>query len=349
MGIDSTRGVRAGVLALVALIVSGQARAAGTLYFSQIFNPTLSDGGMARGSTAGGAFTPLADVGGGLRGAAVDATNGKLYWTDVDNDEIVRADLDGGNPVAIVTNADILMQFPLRIVVDPAGGKIYWGDSSTPGIYRANLDGSNPALWIATNFAGGLFIDLDHGKLYWTSLDGVGTTRVIERANLNGSLPENLVAGEEPADVAVDPAGGKVYWTDFVGDAVKRSNLNGSNVETLYPVGANLNPGGIALDVANGKVYWGQNVSGPNPYVGKIMRMDLDGANPVDVISDPDIGSIGSLVLAAPEPASAACAISALAAVAALRARKSGVQAASTLRARSNEGSAGTRWRARTW
>jgi hypothetical protein len=106
-----------------------------------------------------------------------------------------------------------------------------------------------------------------------------------------------------------------------VNDVVKRSNLNGSSVEPLYPVGANLNPNGIALDLANGKVYWGQDVSGPSPYVAKIMRMGLDGSNPVDVITSPDLGTITQLVFVTPEPGSALGAGAALAVVAALRAR----------------------------
>lgn len=311
----------AGWIGLALCVGGASARAAGTLYFSELYNPTFDDGNLRRSTTSGGAAPILASPGGGLRGVAVDAVHSKLYWTDRDVDAIYRANLDGSAAVAIVTLADILLVTPQAIRVDPLGETIYWGELSG-SIYRADLDGSNPAPLITTSFAGGLDLDLDHGKVYWTSNDGAGSTRVIRRANLDGSVVETLVTGREASDLAVDAAGGKLYWTDFVNDIVARSNLNGSGFESLYEVGANDNPGGIALDLEDGKVYWGQDISGPSPYLGKIMRMNLDGSEQENVLSGSAIGSVVDIALVVPEPGATLAGFAALAALAARSRRK---------------------------
>lgn len=311
----------AGWIGLALCAGSASARAAGTLYFSEVFNPTFDDGHVRRTTTSGGAAPILASPGGGLRGVAVDEVHSKLYWTDVDADVIYRANLDGSGAVPIVTLADILLSFPYAISVDPIGGRIYWGELSG-SIYRADLDGSDPAPLVTTTFAGGLDLDLEHGKLYWTSNDGAGDTRVIRRANLDGSVVETLVNGREPSDLAVDATGGKLYWTDYVNDIVARSNLNGSGFEPLFEVGANDNPGGIELDLEDGKVYWGQDLSGPSPYLGKIMRMNLDGSEQEDVLAGSAIGSIGSIALVVPEPGATLGGFTVLAVLAARRRRR---------------------------
>lgn len=310
-----------GWLGLALCAGSASARAAGTLFFSEVFNPTFGDGNVRRSTTSGGAAPILASPGGGLRGVAVDEVHSKLYWTDVNADAIYRADLDGSAAAPIVTLADILLSFPYAISVDPVGGRIYWGELGG-SIYRADLDGSNPAPLLTTSFAGGLDLDRERGKVYWTANDGAGSARVIRRANVDGSVVETLVSGREPSDLAVDATGGKLYWTDYANDIVARSNLNGSGFEILYEVGANLNPGGIVLDLDDGKVYWGQDISGPSPYLGKIMRMNLDGSDPEDVLSGSAIGSIVAIARVVPEPGASLGGLGGLVGLAALAARR---------------------------
>ena len=85
--------------------------------------------------------------------------------------------------------------------------------------------------------------------------------------NLDGSNTEILVEGYGPPgwawiiDITLDVARGKIYWTteishgDYLSFIVSRSDLDGSNAETLF----NELSGGIrdsALDLVRGKVYW---------------------------------------------------------------------------------------------
>lgn len=269
----------AGALVLGALAAPRPVQAEGVLYFGDIFNPTFSDGWLRRVNTDGTGLETLVTTGGGLRGVSLDPGGGKVYWTNVDTDKIRRANLDGSNPEDLITTG---LAFPMSIDVDLAGGMLYWGDQSLDQIGRAGLNGSGAGPLVSTPFGGGVAVDSINEKVYWTTAL-TGSEGDIMRANLDGTNVETVLTGvDKPARIALDVTGGKIYWTDFVVDVVRRSNLNGSGVEDLFVVGANLNPGGIALDLDGGKVYWGQSVTTNRE---KIMRMNLDGSNPEDVIS----------------------------------------------------------------
>ncbi len=287
------------LLAAAVLLAAATANAQETLYFADIFNPSFSDGYLRKVNTDGSGLQTLVNTGGGLRGVAVDRFAGKVYWTDVDDDAIRRANLDGSGAEDLVTAG---LAFPKVIDLNLLTGKLYWGDQTLGQIGSADLDGSNAAPLLSTNFSSGLAVDPVNGKLYWSAyIDGPPWDQgEILRANLDGSGVETVVTGAgKPANIALDIAAGKVYWTDYAFDVVRRANLDGSDVEDLFIVGDNLNPGGIALDLPEGKVYWGQDVSYP-PYVGKIMRMNLDGSNQEDVATD--LGMVTDLALPAPLP-----------------------------------------------
>ncbi len=285
------------LLVVNTLLVSAPAGAQETIYFADIFNPSFSSGYVRKVESDGSGLQTLVNVGGGMRGVAVDEQAGKIYWTDVNGDVIRRGNLNGSGAEDIVTEG---LLFPKTIDLDLLGGKLYWGDQSLGQIGRANLDGSDAGPILSTSFASGLAVDAANRKIYWSAavVGSGGHDGEILRADLDGANVETIVTGVgKPADIAIDIAGGKVYWTDYANDVVRRANLNGSGVEDLYIVGANLNPGGIGLDLREGKVYWGQDVA-TSPYVGKIMRMNLDGSDQESVAGN--LGMVDDLALPAP-------------------------------------------------
>jgi DNA-binding beta-propeller fold protein YncE len=269
------------------LLSSTFAFADGILYYADIFNPDMSYGSIRRVNTDGTGLVTLIDVGGGLRGMDVDVAGGKLYWSDVNNYVIARANLDGTNPENLVTTG---LEFASDVAVHGPSNRLYWGDQVANYIGVANLDGSNPQLLIEVPFHRGLTVDPVNEKLYWSTSDTMFKGR-IQRCNLDGTNMQTVVSSQQsefkPASIAIDPDGGKIYWTDYVVDVVRRSNLDGTEIEDLWYAGANFNPRGITLDVAAGKVYWGQDLafSGPD---GVIKRMNLDGGDPHTAI--PDLG-----------------------------------------------------------
>jgi DNA-binding beta-propeller fold protein YncE len=290
----TSRAISAAATLAASMCLAAPALAGGTLYYADIFNPDPTYGSIKKVNSDGTGLVPLIDVGGGLRGIDVDVAGGKIYWTDVNNFAIRRANLDGSNPEDLITSG---LEFPMNIAVHAASGKFYWGDISAGYIGIANLDGSSPEVLINTNFHWGLAIDETGGKLYWSTSDTQFKGRIL-RANLDGSSVEIIVSNLEtefkPAHVALDVAGGKIYWTDYVVDIVQRSNLDGSNIEPLFVVGGNFNPRGIVVDPAAGKVYFGQDTDFKLP-LGAIIRMNLDGSLPEYV--ETNLGLVNYLVL----------------------------------------------------
>ncbi len=292
----TARALIAGAVATLCGSASAQ------LYFSDLFNPDFETGHINRVNTNGTGFQELLSTGGGIRGLGVDIGAGKMYWADVNNLVIRRADLDGnGQEDLINLPGGEEPAFPSALALH--NGKLYWGDQTLGTMNRANLDGSDAEVLFATPFHRGLTIDQVNGKMYWsTSISDVKGE--IWRANLDGTGRELVVSSLDaqfkPNKIALNVAGGKIYWTDYVVDIVRRSNLDGSGIETLYTPPFNRNPQGITLDLQAGVVYWGQDIE-IDGHTGKIMAMNLDGSNAHDFLGG--FGHINEIVYAVPEPA----------------------------------------------
>ena len=72
----------------------------------------------------------------------------------------------------------------------------------------------------------------------------------------------------------------KIYWSDLGAEKIRRSNLDGSQVENLVTVGS---PLALALgDLAGGKIYWTEDV------LGKIQAFDLDRSQVEDLVTGLD-------------------------------------------------------------
>ena len=82
------------------------------------------------------------EVGGGLRGIAVDVSSNSLFWTDVDSDRIERVDLNApsGASSGVVTTG---LAFPQDLDLSVSAGKLFWAELRTQSVVEAsNLDGS---------------------------------------------------------------------------------------------------------------------------------------------------------------------------------------------------------------
>ena len=121
---------------------------------------------------------------------AVDAWDGKIYWTENERriGKIRRADLDGANAEDVVTGLDK----PTYIDIDMSGGKIYWVEDRPGKIRRANLDGTD-IKDVVTGFIWsiGISLDVQGRKIYWTNT----LEKKIQRADLDGANVEDVITG----------------------------------------------------------------------------------------------------------------------------------------------------------
>jgi DNA-binding beta-propeller fold protein YncE len=93
--------------------------------------------------------------------------------------------------------------------------------------------------------------------------------------NPDGSGLTEVIPGVDAGAIALDLLNGKMYYADWVG-GVFSANLDGSGILNIYNALDGIFVWGIAVDPDAGKVY----VSDKSNL--KIVRMNLDGSEPVD-------------------------------------------------------------------
>ena len=153
---------------------------------------------------------------------------------------------------------------------------IYWSDVGNKSIMRSDLDGNDIDTIINNDLIQPyelLFIDSEK-KLVWC--DGTGK---IEIANLDGSQRTVIqdFGLNDPRGLAYSPQLNKLYWTELGNSCIKRSNMDGSQIETL--IEDVQEPHGLAIDTLDNKIYWADRMT------NKIQRSDLNG-NQVETILD---------------------------------------------------------------
>jgi hypothetical protein len=169
-----------------------------------------------------------------------------------------------------------------------ATGRLFVLDLSGGRVFSMNPDGSDSrTLVTGCRLPDGIAVDLEAGHLYWTDM-GVPDRNdgKIERADLDGANRKTIIpegATFTPKQMHLDKKNGKLYWSDREGMRVMRSNLDGSEIETLVEAGhgegdrSNLSNWcvGIAVDTDHGHIYWTQK--GPDKGErGRIFRANIE-------------------------------------------------------------------------
>jgi len=168
-------------------------------------------------------------------------------------------------------------------------GQLYFLEASDGRILSVNGDGSDRKVIVrGCRVPDGIAVDLEAGHIYWTNM-GIPTRNdgSIERADLDGQNRVTIIGEGEtftPKQLQLEKKSGKLYWCDREGMRVMRSNLDGSNIETLVDASnGDARPGpdltkwcvGIAVDPDRGQIYWSQK--GPdNAGKGRIFRVNID-------------------------------------------------------------------------
>jgi len=234
-------------------------------------------------------------------GIAVDVEQGHIYWTNmggpkVNDGSIERADLDGGNRMAIIPPGGTFT--PKQIHLDKANGKLYWSDREGMRVMRANLDGSQIETLVDTSqgdprpgrdakkWCVGITVDPTRGQIYWTQKgpDNAEQGRLL-RAGIQIPKGENAANRSdievffdhlpEPIDLELDLDSRVLYWTDR-GDPPRGNTVNRASVDAKPEkpeiVFDHLMEGiGIALDIAGNRMFM-------TDLAGSVYSASLDGS-----------------------------------------------------------------------
>jgi DNA-binding beta-propeller fold protein YncE len=236
--------------------------AAGRIYWANwgnvIEDPGQPDNNHGTGTTiswanldgSGGDTLPLNTVS-GPHGLAIDPVAGKIYWTNVNDNTIDYANLNGSGETALNTTNATVSQ-PRGLAIDPVTRRIYWAnwqDGTGTTISYADLDGSGGGDLMTDGATvdgpEGVALDLGAGRIYWGNFTDDPIGQRIAYASLNGSgSPNDLDTTGATVDnahgVAIDPIAGKIYWPNFYANVISWANLDGSGGGDLMTDGATL-------------------------------------------------------------------------------------------------------------
>jgi sugar lactone lactonase YvrE len=169
-----------------------------------------------------------------------------------------------------------------------AVGRLFVIELSGGRIHSMRPDGSDRSVIVSDGrLPDGIAVDVEAGHIYWTNM-GVPNLNdgSVERADLDGKnrrviVPQGVTF--TPKQMQLDKKNGKLYWCDREGMRVMRSNLDGSEIETLVEVGRGDKDRrdqtrwcvGITIDPVRKQIYWTQK--GPdNGDQGRIFRAGIE-------------------------------------------------------------------------
>ena len=168
-------------------------------------------------------------------------------------------------------------------------GRLFFLEVSSGDVLSANPDGSDRKVIVTgCRIPDGVVVDIEAGHIYWTNM-GIPSKNdgSIERAELDGQNRKTIVTEGgvfTPKQLHLDKKSGKLYWCDREGMRVMRSNLDGSQIETLVdPSHGDVRPGhdqtkwcvGVAVDPDRGQIYWTQK--GPDDAgLGRLFRTNVE-------------------------------------------------------------------------
>ncbi len=193
------------------------------------------------------------------RAGAPDGSAGRLYFLDTRGRQVMSAKPDGSDVRMLVQAGGS----PDGIAVDKATGRVYWTNMTTFNPNTEDWRNEGPRGWAAR---------FGPGSLQSANLDGSNVTTVVSSG---GTF--------RPKQMTIDLRDGKLYWSDREGMRVMRSNLDGSDVETLIETaqrveGQRGDPKdycvGIALDLTRNEMYWTQRGDRSND--GSIRRASMN-------------------------------------------------------------------------
>jgi hypothetical protein len=208
---------------------------------------------------------------------AVDSQS--VNWTNYNGPTVMRAALDGGNPVTLATGTE-----PYGIAVDSQN--VYWTDGNDGIVWRSPVDGGAKVQLASGSVNELRAVVIDSGRVYWGD-----DARGIFSVSTDGGAPVTVAStrySNTECQLAFD--GARVYWPAYPGqDTVQASPLSGGPIATLGMVPSNLgDTSAIAVDSNN--AYFNMSIAGKVLSVplsgGAVMTLSSSAGSPQAIVVD---------------------------------------------------------------
>ncbi|CAL1546616.1 unnamed protein product [Lymnaea stagnalis] len=148
---------------------------------------------------------------------------------------------------------------PVALAYDPYEFRVYWSDNKQNIVKQATMDGHNEKIVLYLNngsMCDGLAADYLNKLLFFTDTgnDVIGVVSMRNYDFYTYIISSNL---DEPRDIVVSPNLGLIYWSDWGLNAmIERSNMDGTDRQTIVNFTGIAWPNGLALDLSENKLYW---------------------------------------------------------------------------------------------
>ncbi|MFD2531815.1 BspA family leucine-rich repeat surface protein [Gracilimonas halophila] len=267
------------------IMASGQAYAQTFLISSNSQNAVqvLSDEGIAD-LNVDGAVSPW--------GISADPGENKIYWSNVTEGSIRRADTDGTNSETVLTELDV----PRGVAVDAGSNKLFWAEagSSTPAIRGLDLGSENAVIEdiVTTNITSPYHIALDsvNSYIYW--VDNALDAKHIKRASYDGTTVETVISEvKQVSGITLDLASDKIFWGDFEDDKIYSASTTGvdSNIQTVHAMSEEASPWALQFDPEAERLLWSDYLT------GTLNQLDLNSGTVTNVSSSaPSVSGIST-------------------------------------------------------
>jgi hypothetical protein len=225
-------------------------------------------------------------------GVAVDAADGRVYWTEYETQRIRRIAAAGSRIETVVADTG---DGPIGLAIAAEADRMCWtGDGSFPRYVRcSDRAGEDPhTLALGPIVNRPRAIAATAGAVFWTETVNGKLRRVQnDEAGVTDLFVDGISSGGDRIDaspffslgLAVAPASGRLFWSDFHGEAIGSVLADGSGRTILFSAGDGVDfPVGVAVHRAGDTIFWVDVAR------EAILRASLDGGGPEVVIDTAD-------------------------------------------------------------
>ena len=217
---------------------------------------------------------------GGLR---FDTLTRKMYFLNrsegldnVEEGSIARAEINGKELNHLIINDPSWIRDAINLEIYSPDNKIYWLDKKLKSMFLADMDGKNQKKIYNTAFfwPSAMKIDKTNLNVYWSDY-----YKGINRCNLLGLDVKSIYKPAASEHIkSIEVIGNFLYWTESINFSLKRSDLDGNNVEELLSTEEfTSEPNGIAKLDSNTLLI-------ALPGVDKIIKYDIQADTTEDYI-----------------------------------------------------------------